>query len=1045
MSPVRIGVFSANTRFEKSFANLRPGMLQFMQSDGGLVDAGIFSGLRAILSGPAGGVVGYARTCFDETDPTPVIGFDMGGTSTDVSRYDGQFSHIMETTTAGVSIQSPQLDICTVAAGGGSILFWENGLLRVGPESAGASPGPACYRKGGPLTVTDANIFLGRLIPSYFPKIFGPNEDQPLDVEVVRQKFNALAEQINKDTGVVKTPEQIAIGFLTVATEAMCTPIRTLSEARGHETSAHHLAVFGGAGGQAACSVATSLAMSRVVMHKSSSVLSAFGIAKADLVDESQESFAGTTDDTSRFLPRLKALQKQSEKVLADQGFTPEELVAERYLNLRYQGADAALMIREPADGDWAAAFKAQHHQEFGFSHADRTVLVEDVRVRVIGNAGSDDKTKPLSVQIAEAKSKSYTAKASTTSQVYFDGLGWVDTQTLFLGDLAPGTLVTGPAMIVDNTQTVVVVPGSTATILAEHVIIDLESTDVEALANKSDTIDPIQLSVFGHRFMSISEQMGRALQKTAVSVNIKERLDFSCALFDPQGKLVANAPHVPAMLGSMQFAVKWQAEYWAGKLRPGDVLLSNHPVAGGVHLPDFTVVTPVFDAAGEEIIFYTASRGHHADVGGISPGSMPPNSRTIFDEGASIVTFKVVSGGVFDEAGLIRLLVDEPKKHSFGTRTLSDNISDVHAQIAATNKGVALVQDLVAKYTLRVVHMYMRAIQDTAATAVRELLKGFAKQHQGKPLQAMERMDDGSPICLRVDIDPETGEATFDFTGTGPEVYGNWNAPPAICNSAVIYSMRCMLGSDIPLNQGCLEPIKMIIPDGSLLKPSMDAAVCAGNVLTSQRITDVVLKAFEACAASNGCMANLTFGYDEGDKSLGFYETIAGGAGAGPTWIGCDGTQTNMTNTRSTDPEIMERRYPVILRQFSIRTGSGGQGQHRGGDGVIRELEFRRPVTCSILSERRVYQPYGMHGGEPAQLGLNLWVYKDSEGKEKTVNMGGKNTVPMKTGDRVVINTPGGGGYGPVGAKPRVEAKVIPTFVGNGSASLRKEQQHTN
>lgn len=606
----------------------------------------------------------------------------------------------METTTAGVSIQSPQLDIETVAAGGGSMLFWENGLLRVGPESAGASPGPACYRKGGPLTITDANILLGRLIPSYFPSIFGPQENLPLDLDLVKRKFAELAQRIMEETGSAKTPEELALGFLAVASETMCNPIRTLSDGRGHEVASHHLAVFGGAGGQAACDVAKSLGISRILLPKTSSILSAVGIALADVVSESQESFAGTTSDASAFNARLDALDERSRKTLIGQGFTREALKTIRYLNMRYEGADATLMIQEPEDSDWAKAFKEQHQLEFGFSHDFRAVRVDDIRVRVVATAPDTSSTIPLSKQIADAQALNRSGSVREKHNVCFAS-GWSEASVYYLGDLADGTVITGPAMIVDNTQTVVIHPEATATITANHITIDIKSDtakeDVELV------VDPVQLSVFGHRFMAISEQMGRSLQKTAVSVNIKERMDFSCALFDPEGRLVANAPHVPAMLGSMQFAVKWQADHWAGKLYPGDVLLSNHPVAGGVHLPDITVVTPVFDAEGKDVIFCkclsasllvmyyrayrsdTASRGHHADVGGIAPGSMPPQSRTIFDEGAAIVSFKVVSKGVFDQAGLIQLLVDEPAKHNYGTRTLSDNISDIHAQIAAT------------------------------------------------------------------------------------------------------------------------------------------------------------------------------------------------------------------------------------------------------------------------------------------------------------------------------------------------------------------------
>lgn len=606
----------------------------------------------------------------------------------------------METTTAGVTIQSPQLDIETVAAGGGSMLFWENGLLRVGPESAGASPGPACYRKGGPLTITDANMILGRLIPSYFPSIFGPNEDLPLDLDIVKEKFAELAGRIADETGSSKTPEELALGFLAVASETMCNPIRTLSEGRGHEVASHHLAVFGGAGGQAACDVAKSLGISRVLLPKTSSILSAVGIALADVVNESQESFAGTTNDSTAFNTRLEALDQRSRHLLVQQGFEDDDLKTIRYLNMRYEGADATLMIQEPTGhNDWAGAFKQQHQLEFGFSHESRAVRVDDLRVRVVASHPDNESRPSLSKQIEDALTHRRKASAREKHSVCFSS-GWAETNVFHLGDLVEGTTIAGPAMIVDNTQTIVIHPDATAIITPEHVVIELASKSQQEEVEL--VVDPVQLSVFGHRFMAISEQMGRSLQKTAVSVNIKERMDFSCALFDPEGRLVANAPHVPAMLGSMQFAVKWQADHWAGKLYPGDVLLSNHPIAGGVHLPDITVVTPVFDAAGKEVIFCryscvadhricadivdTASRGHHADVGGITPGSMPPQSRTIFDEGAAIVSFKVVSQGEFDEGGLIKLLIDEPAKHNYGTRTLSDNISDIHAQIAATS-----------------------------------------------------------------------------------------------------------------------------------------------------------------------------------------------------------------------------------------------------------------------------------------------------------------------------------------------------------------------
>ncbi|RAH55986.1 5-oxo-L-prolinase [Aspergillus piperis CBS 112811] len=1032
---IKTYIDSISASFEGGLEKQHECRFEFMQSDGGLVDFRRFSGLKAILSGPAAGVVGFAATSWDPQEKTPVIGFDMGGTSTDVSRFDGHLEHVFGSKVAGVLIQSPQLDINTVAAGGGSILSWRNGLFYVGPESASAHPGPACYRKGGPLTVTDANLFLGRLLPEYFPHIFGPNEDQPLDIEITTKLFSELTQKINterKEKGQSEfTAEEVALGFLKVADESMARPIRNLTEARGFETASHHLACFGGAGGQHACTVAASLGISRVIIHKFSSVLSAYGLALAEVVKESQEPVSTEYSTSQSTLDkRFEDMIKASTEDMQEQGFSADQVRHDLYLNLRYEGSDTSLMILKPEDdSDFLEQFRARHRREFGFN-SDRSVLVDDIRVRTIASSKVRTEKSPL-VQLREATLKDVSGGPDNTSKAYFDGYSErIDTPVYLLNKLEKNTRVHGPAVIIDETQTVVVAPNAVASILETCIVIDLEELPhVNGVEGGSSGIDPIRLSIFGHRFMSIAEQMGRTLQKTSVSTNIKERLDFSCALFSPDGGLVANAPHVPVHLGSMQFAVRYQHQKWLGDLRDGDVLVANHPSSGGTHLPDITVITPVFDRpGGTEIMFYVASRGHHADIGGILPGSMPPKSTELWQEGAAIEGDKIVSNGVFDEERMMELLVHKPAQYPgcSGARCVSDNLSDLKAQIAANTRGISLIQALFAEYGVETVQKYMYAIQATAETAVRNLLKDLHKKFGGQPLEAVDYMDDGTPIKLEVTINGEDGSALFDFDGTGPEVYGGWNAPIAITHSAIIYCLRCMINADMPLNQGCLAPIDIQVPSPSILSPTKSAAVVGGNVVTSQRITDVVLKAFRACAASQGCCNNLTFGTNskrdpetgETIPGFGYYETIAGGSGAGPTWSGESGIHVHMTNTRITDPEILEKRYPTLLRQFTLREGSGGKGKNPGGDGVVRDIEFLSPMEVSILSERRVYRPYGLEGGEDAQPGMNLWVTKDVDtGVERVVNIGGKNTVSMKTHDRIVINTAGGGGWGAVSA----------------------------
>jgi len=1023
---------------------------EFMQSDGGLVDVSQFSGLRAILSGPAGGVVGYALTSYDPETRTPVIGFDMGGTSTDVSRYgEGRYEHVFETTTAGVTIQSPQLDINTVAAGGGSRLFFRNGLFVVGPESAGAHPGPACYRKGGPLTVTDANLFLGRLLPDFFPKIFGKNEDEGLDPEASKKLFEELTDEINSQTDKKMSADEVAYGFIKIANETMTRPIRSLTEAKGHDTAQHRLATFGGAGGQHAVAIAESLGIGQILVHRYSSVLSAYGMALADVVDERQvpESQVWNDDDKStrdQLKSKMNELKERSRKRLQDQGFSDDAIVFEEYLNMRYRGTESALMVIRPASeemrkdhggDDWAfgSAFVKQHEQEFGFTLPDRDIIIDDVRVRGIGKSFSGME-RTADQQLKELKPSDVSKdKAYSKPSVYFEG-GRQETCIYKLEDLQIGNRIPGPAIIADGTQTIVVPPNTTAVIISTHVVINIGEEGQQKRANTKE-VDPILLSIFAHRFMAIAEQMGRALQKTSVSTNVKERLDYSCALFDAAGGLVANAPHLPVHLGSMSTCVRTNSAIWRGKLKKGDVIVSNHPEYGGTHLPDITVMTPAFGPDGN-IIFYVASRAHHADIGGILPGSMPPHSRELFQEGAAIKSEKLVSEGKFDEKRITELLYDEPAQYPecSGTRCLADNLNDLKAQIAANQKGINLIGQLIGDYGEDVVQFYMQQIQENAERSVRELLKEVSQRFEGQDLTATDYMDDGSPICLKISIDAEKGEAVFDFAGTGPEVYGNINAPEAVTYSAIIYCLRCLIAQDIPLNQGCLKPITVKIPPGSFLSPSEKAAVVGGNVLTSQRVTDVVFRCFEACAASQGDCNNLTFGFGgnangkEETKGFGYYETIAGGSGAGKDWEGTSGVHTHMTNTRITDAEVFERRYPVILREFSLRAGSGGNGQHKGGDGVVRDIEFRIPVQVSILSERRVYRPYGLHGGEDAQCGKNVWVRKvkkvkgrgkggEHEGKrrdgqedgedeveERYISLGAKNTANMQPGERIIV-----------------------------------------
>ncbi|KAK8074742.1 hypothetical protein PG997_009405 [Apiospora hydei] len=991
--------------FESGFAQL-PQRVEFMCSDGGLKQAQKFKGNEALLSGPAGGVVGIARSCFDEVEGTPIIGFDMGGTSTDVSRFDGKYDHLTETTIAGRTIAVPMLNISTVAAGGGSILFARSGLLVVGPESAGAHPGPACYRKGGPLTVTDANLFLGRLVVSSFPSIFGENADQPLDRDVVVKKFDEITAEFNQQTSQGLTAEEVALGFLNVANEAMSRPIRNITEARGFAPERHNLVSFGGAGGQHACSIADKLGVKRILIHKWSSLLSAYGISQAELQHESYEPYAGKF--TMEGLGHIRERGAESSSITYD-----ESLV------LRYFGTDTTITISKPEDEDYGAAFIAHHLREFAFT-LNRNIVIDSIKVRGTGSAGAVVRdVSPFEELVSLAANSSNALQAEETQKLFVSG-SWQEVGMFRLEKVPKGSVLKGPALVIDKTQTIFVEPRFKGYILSNHVILEKiqnelpSSTPNAPTTISADSINPIQLSVFAHRFMSIAEQMGNTLQRTSISTSIKERLDFSCAIFSPDGKLVANAPHIPIHLGSMQFAIQYQHRLWEGKLTPGDVLLTNHPQCGGTHLPDLTVVSPVF--FDEQIVFYVASRGHHTDIGGKGITSMMPESKELWEEGINIKSMKIVSGGRFLEEDVRAAFA---KAGEFpgcsATRRIADNLSDLKAQISSNQRGITLLGKLCDEFGLSVVHTYMHGIQANAEVAVRDFFKRVSKETAQKPLGATDYFDDGTAIRVRITIDAETGSAVYDFAGTGPQTWGNYNCPVSITHSAIIYTIRCLVDADIPLNEGCLAPVSIRIPPGSILNPTPAVAVC-GSTLASQRVVDAILRAFGRCAASQGCANSFGWGMGGRDPAdparvlpgWNYGESLGGGVGAGPGWHGESATNVHSTNTRNTDPEVIEKRTAVLVRRYGVRRGSGGTGRFRGGDGVVREIEARVPLKFSILSDRRVYRPYGMAGGGPGEAGRN-YVYKfNEEGELERINIGGKAVVTLNAGEIMQINTPG-------------------------------------
>ncbi|BCG87465.1 5-oxoprolinase [Mesorhizobium sp. 113-3-9] len=967
--------------------------LMFMMSSGGLTAADMFQGKDALLSGPAGGVVGMVETAklagFDK-----VIGFDMGGTSTDVAHYDGEYERAFDTEVAGVRVRAPMMRIHTVAAGGGSILHYEAGRFRAGPDSAGANPGPAAYRRGGPLAVTDANVMLGKLQPDFFPAIFGPGQDQPLDVGTVRAKFAALAAEI----GDGRSPEAVAEGFVTIAVENMANAIKKISVQRGYDVTEYLLNCFGGAGGQHACLVADALGMEAVLIHPFSGLLSAYGIGLASVFASRQQALLKPLAEESRteIGSLIAVLKKAVIAELVAQGITEDTVATRPVLHIRYDGTDTTLPVNFESDSIFQAKrdFEIAHKAQFGFVYDDKPMIVETVGVEgsEIGESSAE--------AYAPAGPARIEAGASGTRRIHTEGR-WHEAGIHRRENLRPSNLVTGPALIIEPNQTIVVEPGWRAEITnLNHVVIRRTERKARAAA-LGTSADPVMLEVFNNLFMSIAEQMGVTLQNTAYSVNIKERLDFSCAVFDHTGALVANAPHMPVHLGSMDRSVETIIRLNSGDIHPGDVFALNAPYNGGTHLPDITVVTPVFDDAQRNILFWTASRGHHADIGGTAPGSMTPLATTVDEEGVLFDNFRIVDRGRFRETELQTLLTDHP----YPARNPHQNIADLKAQIAANEKGVAELRKMVAHFGLDVVEAYMGHVQDNAAESVRRVIERLPDT------SAYEYpTDTGQVIKVKISVDRQKREATVDFTGTSPVMKNNFNAPEPVARAAVLYAFRVMVEDMIPMNAGCLRTINIVIPDGCMLKPTYPAAVVAGNVETSQHVTNALFGAMGAMANAQGTMNNLTFG----NKKYQYYETICSGSPAGHMnsgrgFAGTSGVHTHMTNSRLTDPEVLELRFPVVLEDFHIREGSGGKGKWDAGDGTKRTIRFLEKMECAILSSHRNRPPQGLDGGGDGEVGSTKVRRKDG-----TIDMlKACDQTVLDAGEAVILTTPTPGGFG--------------------------------
>jgi 5-oxoprolinase (ATP-hydrolysing) len=962
--------------------------LMFMQSNGGLAEARHFRGKDAILSGPAGGIVGMARMSalagFDK-----VIGFDMGGTSTDVSHYAGEYERVFTTQVEGVRLRAPMLDINTVAAGGGSILHFDGSRYRVGPDSAGANPGPASYRGGGPLTVTDANVMLGRVQPVHFPAVFGPGGDQPLDADVVRRQFGELAAEIGERTGDDRTPEQVAEGYLQIAVANMANAVKKISVQKGHDVTRYVLTTFGGAGGQHACAVADSLGIRTVLVPPMAGVLSALGIGLADTTAMREQSVVAPLDPES--MDRLRrvadALEEATRTELLDEDVPTDHIRIARRCHLRYDGTDTVVPVTLSDLDRMVAEFETIYRTTYSFL-MDRPLIAEAISVEATGLTDQPDLS-----HLGESGDGAGSAAPIETVSLYSGGV-WRDVPLHQRELLQSGDTVTGPAIIAEANATTVVDDGWRATLTTHgHLLVDRVAAP--AGVDATTEADPVLLEIFNNLFMSIAEQMGTRLEATSQSVNIRERLDFSCALFDPDGNLVANAPHIPVHLGSMGTSVKEVIRRRAGEISRGDVYAVNDPYHGGTHLPDVTVITPVFDQAGESILFYVASRGHHAEIGGITPGSMPARSRNVHEEGVLFDNWLLAADGRFREAETRELLTGA--RHP--SRNPDTNLADLRAQVAANAKGVEEVGKMIDHFGLDVVEAYMRHVQDNAEEAVRRVIDTLADGDY------RYEMDSGAVIAVRITVDRATRSATIDFTGTSPQLDTNFNAPSSVASAAVLYVFRTLVADDIPLNDGCLRPLEIVIPEASMLAPVYPAAVVAGNVETSQATVGALFAAMGVQAEGSGTMNNVTFGNERHQ----YYETLGSGSGAGEGYDGVSVVQTHMTNSRLTDPEVLEWRFPVLLEEFTIRHGSGGTGRWRGGDGAIRRIRFREPMTASTLSGHRRVPPYGLAGGSPGAVGHNRVLRADGT----VVELAGADSVDLRSGDILEIRTPGGGGYG--------------------------------
>ena len=963
------------------------GKLMFMQSNGGLTDAHFFQGKDAILSGPAGGVVGMVKTG-EKAGFKKLIGFDMGGTSTDVCHYNGDYERTLETQIAGVRLRAPMMLINTVAAGGGSILHFDGSRYRVGPDSAGANPGPACYRNGGPLTVTDCNVMLGKLNPELFPKVFGKNANQQIDVSIVKEKFNVLAKEISNATKKAVSPIEVAEGFLSIAIECMANAIKKISVQRGYDVSKYTLSCFGGAGGQHACLVADSLGMKKIHLHQYAGVLSAYGIGLADsrTINDLAIELNLNKDIIESLSIQFNNLKKQGREEMVAQNLNSEKLHYSSRIYLRYEGSDSALAVRFSEYQEIKSNFENIHKARFGFISPEKLLIVESIQVEV-----------SCPSEHVESKNNKRTKRGNSSLARLNVVMNGDSNPTSFYhrNNISTHDKLIGPAVIIEDTSTIVIEPGWQASINNNFDLI-LERTEKKQRMSAIGTkVDPVMLEIFNNLFMNVAEQMGTVLENTASSVNIKERLDFSCALFSPTGDLVANAPHVPVHLGSMSESIKTIIRENNKTMMPGDAFLINAPYNGGTHLPDITLIKPVYDEQEEEVIFYVATRGHHADIGGTVPGSTPAYSKHIKEEGILIDNFTLVSKGVFLEEEIYNLL----SSGDFPARNIKQNIADLKAQVASAEKGAQELLGVIQNYGLKVVHAYMQHVQDNAEESVRRILDVISDS------SFTYKMDDGYQVSVAISVDKKKRSATIDFTGTSHQHPSNFNAPSAICHAAVLYVFRCLVDDNIPLNAGCLKPLKLIIPEHSMINPEYPAAVIAGNVETSQYIVDTLFGALGVVAASQGTMNNFTWGNDR----IQNYETICGGSGASAEQNGCSAVHTHMTNSRLTDPEVLEWRFPVRLESFSIRNNSGGDGIHKGGDGVDRRIRFLESMTVNMIAGHRVVPPYGIKGGKPGAVGKNYVIHRDA----RITELGTKGQIEVVKDDVFVLKTPGGGGYG--------------------------------